>query len=100
MSGHTPGKWRADGVSVYAPDTERHGMRVVIATHGWADKHSCVPDERTSSDLALIAAAPELLAALETIINGHLLDPRDGDKMELAAEAAEAAINKARGRKK
>lgn len=97
MTGHTPGPWLADGSVVYALDGERYGMRVVVATHGWADKHSCVPDERTRKDVALMAAAPELLDALETIINGHLLDPRDGDRMDRAAAAAERAINKARG---
>lgn len=44
----------------------------------------------------LIAAAPDLLAVLEAIINGLHLDPRDAE-FETIVNQAEDAIEKAKG---
>jgi hypothetical protein len=72
---HTPGPW------------ELRGLRLVT------DKHGVVIAENVSANARLIAAAPELLAALEYIVgwNSHAWNT------ETARDLARAAIAKARG---
>ena len=90
---HTPGPWK----------WKTTGYRHLMTTAG-ADIHdfgcgccSCTGD-LSDADARLIAAAPELLEALEELY--HLIDDaHDGDRVftfELA-QKAKAAIAKARG---
>jgi hypothetical protein len=89
---HTPGPWK---IGTPPPNGEQtignsQGLMVAVATTGFN-----VP---TLANAQLIAAAPELLEALEELY--HLIDDaHDGDRVftfELA-QKAKAAIAKARG---
>lgn len=97
---HTPGPWRID------PADPHH---VIAADDGdWSDFWSvstatddCGPGmSRTIANARLIAAAPDLLAALDDIVNGEnwrsgrKFDPNSGD-FDLSIQRA--AIAKARG---
>lgn len=102
MTAHTPGPWTVrdtgDAHCVYAPGSNRPFVTLYHANHGGHDK---------AADLAcLIAAAPDLLAALRAAEDRLALviecDTDDG-KPECAANAAalaqaRAAIAKAEGR--
>ena len=77
---HTPGPWSAKGADVF--DSE--GGLVVSLTNSW--RRDKVSRERERCDPPLIAAAPELLAALEWLHLGK------GKPVDIAA-----VISKARG---
>lgn len=91
---HTPGPWKAGSASVSAPETEdRLGLSVRIHGGNGADNRA---------NARLIAAAPDLLAALEALLpmvaEWHAEFPRHiGDKEPPAIQAARAAIAKATG---
>ena len=80
----TPGPWHCNGQTVYGPLTE--GDRDYICTCG-----DVVHDEH-AANARLIAAAPELLAALREIM-AH--EARYADS--LSYSTAKAAIAKAQG---
>lgn len=100
MSEHTPGPWEAgrpdmstivDGVPskwIYAGDT------YVAAASGMASDDWGV----VMANARLIAAAPNLLDALEEIVNNAVLNYEGSmDIYSEAVEAARAAIRKAKG---
>lgn len=68
---HTPGPWSAD-YGDFAAYCET-GAEVCEVTRGKHDDGSRIPDDEMEANLNLVAAAPELLAALKL-----LRDP-DGD---------------------
>lgn len=75
---HTPGPWKDDG-----------HMNVIVETDGTsATQICCVYGRNGIANACLIAAAPELLEALEAIVE-HFGDP---------LKVALPAIAKARGR--
>lgn len=82
MSAHTPGPWKfldvIGGCSVYA------GRRQVLAYHS-------SPDAENKANARLIAAAPDLLDALQAAVASGIID-HDGEP-----DAARAAIAKATG---
>ena len=84
----TPGPWRQTGTNVRTKD----GGLICTATNHWAD--TTTPLVEKEANARLIAAAPELLAALEWLVDdwervtGRTL-PDDHE--------AKAAIAKARG---
>ncbi len=84
MSEHTPGPWHADddGCSVFAEGDESH--RVC--------RMSSLTAEQDQADATLIAAAPDLLAALEAVAQAKYDGPGDPVWVE-----ALAAIRKAKG---
>jgi len=87
MSAHTPGPWQ------YGEGNDFYIERVGTA----ADDSATLAIVYTEADARLIAAAPELLEALECMteaVDGYLHDPF---KAEVAA--ARAAIALARGDK-
>jgi hypothetical protein len=101
MSQHTPGPWRRDGLTTYA-----------LNEHGWnrfsaqvQDPHT--PLEELLANARLIAAAPEMLEALElvkaAILNegglndGVVTDTLWVSDIETAVDRIDAAIAKARG---
>ena len=94
---HTPGPWSVDAMGfIYAPadselpENSNQGAQLVLAK---LLSHSTV---RTAGNASLIAAAPDLLEALEGIIEYReraLLDTRETP----AYAAARAAIRKAKG---
>lgn len=94
MSAHTPGPWIVED--------DKHGILVLAEGAGLSVSVTIPGRKITAEDKAnarLIAAAPELLAALEEITAG--LD-ESSDTMPLIrgaeVKAARAAIAKARGK--
>ena len=83
MSKHTPGRWVADWCVDEWRVEDEHG-RLVAGN---------IEDDR---DARLIAAAPELLAALQDLMGLDDLDPEDAeDAVPHVEAAARAAIAKA-----
>lgn len=92
---HTPGPWHAANVSpktwhmgVYQSD----GSPIATLT-----VHSALHVARRKSDAALIAAAPELLAALEDALSIFAPEPGEKHPAPMWADRAAAAIAKAAG---
>lgn len=90
MSAHTPGPW---GLTRWtAPDDYGWSIKIGDAPHrldvsAWS--------ESSEADARLIAAAPELLAALEAV--EAVLDGRQPIDVPGAVMIARAAVAKARG---
>ena len=83
MTEHTPGPWRIRRAKIINTPEEESAEPIVIAD---VYHHSY---ENREANSALIAAAPELLDALQNICAGKL----DADEMK---EIARAALSKAR----
>ena len=92
MSAHTPGPWRVTGPNVRAGDA-----LVAIVTNHWADEPT--PDDEKASTARLIAAAPELLAALSAMLGAAELDALDdtSNVWRSLMLDAHAAIQRANG---
>ena len=93
MSEHTPGPWS------YTMDKERgwdfkvtddHGKTAIVSGCGCCDS----PWVSCEADARLIAAAPEMLEALENLLKVH---EGEGGTQHNAADMAQAAIAKAKG---
>lgn len=96
MSAHTPGPWAA---------TVMHGeSRSIIAVMADGPTQVATMREGSFADARIIAAAPDLLAALERIANHEWRADRrkrgmiDVFEVETLARIARAAIAKAKGR--
>jgi hypothetical protein len=89
---HTQGPWSRSnprGLTINGPP-DRTGWVLTVAHV--ADR----PDEKQAlADACLIAAAPDLLAALEDIVQAS--DANDGDSLMHAIQAAQTIIAKAKG---
>ena len=101
MSKHTPGPWfveSSDKTPIYVSPVTRHEQIaicnvMVIDEDGDSDSGEWINGDQTKANAHLIAAAPELLAALEVIINDIVpIDPHNSMWVE-----GRAAIAKARG---
>jgi hypothetical protein len=93
MSKHTPGPWRASNATVYAPNQNAPRQMIPIKIEsGWLDG-AWESDDEAHANARLIAAAPEMLEALE------LIDGYDGDAIPVSQvrETVRAALAKARG---
>ena len=102
---HTPGPWTVDAMGfIYAsadselPENSNQGAQLVLAK---LLSHSTV---RTAGNASLIAAAPDLLAAMEGIINLHgkacnglPFSENETQEWTNAHYVARAAIRKAKG---
>lgn len=94
MSEHTPGPWEWDAgdigaeYSVPYSDIFKDAGEIIIASF-----NDNIPEGRANA--RLIAAAPDLLEALEDIARGPLQGP--GDFKVYAQETARKAVAKARG---
>jgi len=91
---HTPGPWRIDGLLIKAID---HGKWFGIAKAGGTK----LTIDGNMANAALIASAPDLLAALENALN-VLAGIATGDLKTIGRDSpaiaqARAAIAKARG---
>ena len=85
MSAHTPGPWYwADNVPDFPP---RH--RIIVDADGFTIAE---PSPMGEADARLIAAAPDLLAALQKI------DANAAESVEWIRRVAREAIAKAEGR--
>lgn len=104
-SKHTPGPWELDtdeawpDVKVYADNLQ---FRVAIITD-YADGVDKEQDKQMRAEQAanarLIAAAPELLAALEELVERLETLEHDHRVKHIGCSAARAAIARARGDK-
>ena len=88
---HTPGPWVVDEKSV-ALGVGRHGRTTVYEIRNSPDL--MVNNREVVANARLIAAAPDLLAALESIIDA---DGRGEQAVAIARGQAHAAIKRARG---
>ena len=87
MSQHTEGPWIADGAQIFTSDTN------VAQANGYR-----IDRETVAANARLIAAAPELLEALEQMVSVFLdTEGRHGESKNDAMDAARAAIAKATG---
>lgn len=95
MSNHTPGPWeyhayfsecyeQGEELNIYAGDVK------IISGCGCCGS----PTIRNEADARLIATAPELLEACKKLITGW---QSDTDTLQVAIDAARAAIAKAEG---
>lgn len=95
---HTPGPWHCDGISEYT------GEMLVRAENGDTVTRVCCygPQSETpfsqAANARLIAAAPELLAALQVMVRDYAAVHDIGDvEMQPAIYQARAAIATATG---
>ena len=97
MSRHTPGPWRVFGRMTGKVISENGPGMVEICETGDFRDAELVPfnAERWNADARLIAAAPDMLKALEEISD---IEP-DPDNMDRFHEIALAAIDRATGEK-
>lgn len=99
---HTPGPWHADGSRVWGDTAELQSGGTMLR-HKIADAayHAEGGFEEQHANARLIAAAPELLAALERIVGRDLTYFRgtvcEGQISFEAVQAARAVIAKAKG---
>jgi hypothetical protein len=101
-AGHTPGPWKvsqySSGAEIMARvplvDGTRGEYQLLLASV-MSDRHH---DPQGNANAALIAAAPDLLAALETLVADieHKYRDRSGDVDHSGIDAALAAIAKAK----
>lgn len=98
MAEHTPGPWRANGNTIEADDKDG---RSSIVAWGSDDRESCVPEGEAEANNRLIAAAPDMLAALQQIACFEKAPRRTAAQANAAIDAAiyeaRAAIRKATG---
>ena len=87
QSNHTPGPWYTMGAGVYTGSAQNDNIAHIATAHFYG-----VPGD-PMANARLIAAAPELLAALQLLVRG------DGqpDECARAMRAARAAIARATG---
>jgi hypothetical protein len=89
MSTHTPGPWAVEMAEVYSV-IDAEGGRVALITnlkgrHGMGGRRS---GEEAAANTLLIAAAPELLAALQKaveLVDSNVIRVRDSDRAQLIA---------------
>jgi hypothetical protein len=86
---HTPGLWNREFDSYVVRD--RHGARIAIVDSLFRDQPQAIANAR------LIAAAPELLAALQSCQMAIMGYTHQNDITRNALNFAQAAIAKARG---
>jgi hypothetical protein len=92
MSGHTPGPWWVRG---WAGQHEEHGAQIVGPTgkqvaSSWGGLYEAAPQsewDRYHADAYLIAAAPELLAALRYTVDNADFDSEEFNRLALNAIA-------------
>ena len=89
---HTPGPWKAFHQEISGPNDELIG-RVYAGTESAALLSKAISASTADNNARLIAAAPEMLAALELLLaDPYLADPMNTDRMA----GARAAIAKAK----
>lgn len=95
---HTPGPWIRDTGSGYGCDVRAESGRKVAVTWGIGngDPHRQAYRAECDANARLIAAAPELLAALEALLDMDVAYQR-GPRVQEAVAVARSAIAKAKG---
>lgn len=92
MSKHTPGPWRAAWTNDVGPDDDEYYVEFYEILDAQGNRVGTAEEE---ADAALMAAGPDLLAALQTILNMSLMDK--GHWARTIEQEAHAAILKATG---
>lgn len=94
MSGHTPGPWRFEPGDKFTKPYVVRGREGGFQVMG-------LSTEREEADAKLIAAAPDLLEALEAMVfaAGAVAVPHEGERkcLQLGVDIALKAIAKAKG---
>ncbi len=89
MSKHTQQEWQRDGATVYALNVEGTNRFVAQVQGGWATQGRNRTDaEEVEANARLIAAAPELLEALERLVKA--VDPESTGWAEAVDAIAKA----------
>ena len=73
-SKHTPGPWAIyNGCNVYPDngDTKARHHVAEVTPEGWQSEHCDITPEEHKANARLIAAAPELLEALQDMVSDH-----------------------------
>jgi hypothetical protein len=98
---HTPGPWATNGPALIVTNDAWHHEIAIVKNQNNNHSGSNVSPEESEANACLIAAAPELLEALELLMNSRWLSiDHDYNRTRAACdlrEVAIAAINKARG---
>jgi hypothetical protein len=68
VSAHTPGPWRVDSVKDHDPSLFVEGYHAIDAAGGYAPNGFHIAAYLNDADVRLIAAAPELFAALTEMV--------------------------------
>ena len=89
---HTPGPWTNDPADGALVDARVNGRLVAIA-----EVFHCDTDESREANARLIAAAPDLLAALEQVMGCITGDNIERIHLPVYLDNARAAIRKAKG---
>jgi hypothetical protein len=93
MSNHTPGPWvfndEGEGIFIHAPQSRKYVCDVTVTNPVYAHPESAICNAEALTNARLIAAAPDMLAALK------LAEQNAFDQTALAA--IRAAIAKAQG---
>jgi hypothetical protein len=102
MSAHTPGPWHLDRstlISAYVmAENGRHVVSLPVGAGWWHSPKSEWDNSQDGADARLIAAAPDLLAALEAILAADNAPLVLSDSHSVALlDGARAAIVKATG---
>lgn len=111
MSGHTPGTWEVGGQSGNPGEGLEIAAKEKLIAWGSAtyneDEDEDVVTDEDRANARLIAAAPELLAAVRMAMDyandtksrfAGYFNGDDAESYDSLMDAAEAAINKAEGR--
>lgn len=91
---HTPGPWTVESAHEKTPNTFRVRANLSFRKHVSTEESVCITGSEANAHL--IAAAPELLEALENLIDFAETLAADGGRSADLREAYEA-IKKARG---
>lgn len=89
---HTKGPWLIQGTTVYTLCNGENAWQAQVSQDG---KHK-TPVEEVQANANLIAAAPELLEALETLLEASRSSAGPEEKLN-AQKLAKGVINKAKG---
>ena len=96
---HTPAPWRQTGVNVRAFGEE--GALVAVATNHWANAET--PESERMANARLISCAPEMLSALERLLESAECLKEESDSSRgycgepESFKYARAIISKAKG---
>lgn len=95
---HTPGPWSADWGYIVAPDVTGKHVDLYVATIAEEDEDGrVVPEHERDANARLIAAAPDLLAALREAFNAFAFDDEGPVWADSTIAKARAAIARATG---
>ena len=108
---HTPGPWTsypcnlerysrvitANGAMVQIAYTGlKHHDQVAMTKEVYGDRRTYGPGEETAANARLITAAPDLLEALQDLLDGHAAGAITGDDLDGARRAIAKATGAAR----